>query len=217
MSKKKKENGLEKEELSEDEAEISAEVEAGSTNDETNEENGSETASSQDEVEEEAIEMVMLSAEELTELRQQFEDAEKEAAANMDGWQRTQAEFVNYKKRIEREQDKMREDAAMRVIKRYLDVLDDLNRALENKPEDGDGAVWAEGIQLIQRKLMNILESEGVTIMEAEGQEFDPNLHEAIAQEDSPDHESGQIIEVIQHGYMIGERVLRPAVVRVAS
>ena len=202
MAKDKKEKELEKEGLNDKEAEAEA---------------GSESASSEEEIEEEAIEMLMLSAEELDELRQQFEEAEKEAAANMDGWQRTQAEFVNYKKRIEREQEKMREDAAVRVIKRYLDVLDDVNRALENKPKDGEGADWAEGIQLIQRKLMNILESEGLAIMDAEGQEFDPNLHEAIAQEESPDHKSGQIIEVIQQGYMIGERVVRPAVVRVAS
>lgn len=143
--------------------------------------------------------------------------AQQEAGENLNGWQRTQAEFMNYKKRVEREQAKMREDAAARIIKRFLDALDDLDRALDNRPEDTEGADWAAGIELVQRKMLNILESEGVTPMEVEGEYFDPNLHEAIAQTESPDHESGQIIEVIQTGYMIGERILRPALVRVAS
>jgi molecular chaperone GrpE len=153
----------------------------------------------------------------VTELRQQLEDAQAEAAENLDGWQRAKAEFINYKKRNEREQSQMFENASARVIKRFLDVLDDLDRALQNAPEEGEAAEWAAGIDLIYRKLVSVLESEGVTAMEVEGEMFDPNLHEAIAQEESPDHESGQIIEVIQKGYLIGERVLRAALVRVAS
>ncbi len=150
-------------------------------------------------------------------LRQQLEEMIAEAAKNLDGWQRTQAEFINYRKRIDREQSRMNEDAAARVIKRFLPVLDDLARALQDRPKEGDAADWAGGIELIYRKLGTILENEGVTVMQAEGQFFDPNLHEAISQSESPDHESGQIIEVIQQGYMIGERVLRAALVRVAS
>ena len=72
-------------------------------------------------------------------------------------------------------------------------------------------------MELISRKMQSILESENVTVMQVEGEMFDPNLHEAIAQVESPDHESGQIVEVIQQGYMIGDRVLRAALVRVAS
>jgi molecular chaperone GrpE len=143
--------------------------------------------------------------------------AQKEASDNLDGWQRTQAEFINYKKRVEREQSKMKEDASARIIKRFLDAMDDLDRALDNRPIESEGADWAAGIELVQRKMLNVLESEGVTPMEVEGEFFDPNLHEAIAQTESSDHKSGQIIEVIQTGYMIGERVLRPALVRVAS
>jgi molecular chaperone GrpE len=153
----------------------------------------------------------------VTELRQQLEQAQAEAAENLDGWQRAKAEFINYKKRNEREQSQMFENASARVIKRFLDVLDDLDRALQNAPGEGEAAEWAAGIDLIYRKLISVLESEGVTAMQAEGKIFDPNLHEAIAQEESPDHESGQIIEEIQKGYLIGERVLRAALVRVAS
>lgn len=155
--------------------------------------------------------------EEPSDLELQLEAALQEAAEHKDSWMRTQAEFQNYRKRIEREQVKMSEDAAGRVIKRFLDVLDDIDRALANRPTEGEGAEWAEGIELIYRKLQTILENEGVVQMKVEGEQFDPNLHEAIAQEESSDHESGQVIEELQKGYMIGERVLRPALVRIAS
>jgi molecular chaperone GrpE len=151
-----------------------------------------------------------LTPEEIADLRAQLQAAEDEAAANMDGWQRAQAEFINYRRRIERDHAKIYEDATVRVVKKYLEVLD-------NRPQDTEGAEWAQGIELIYRKLLTILENEGVVVMEVEGQNFDPNLHEAISQEESPGHESGQIIEVVKNGYLIGERVLRPAVVRVAS
>jgi molecular chaperone GrpE len=160
-----------------------------------------------EEVEQDAVEALQLA----------LKSAQEEAAANLDGWQRSQADFMNYKKRIEREQIQMRQDASMRVIRRFLEVVDDLDRAMANLPADSAGAEWMTGIDLVYRKLMNILESEGVTEMKVEGQQFDPNLHEAISLSPSPDHESGQIIEVLQKGYMIGDRVLRPAQVRVAS
>jgi molecular chaperone GrpE len=91
-----------------------------------------------------------------------------------------------------------------------------MERALKNRPKDGEGAVWAEGIELVYRKMLALLESEGVTTMQAEGQPFDPNLHEAVMMEDSDQHESGQVTEVLQQGYLLGDRVLRPAMVRVA-
>lgn len=149
-------------------------------------------------------------------LSQQLEDALIESAKNLDGWQRAQAEFSNYRKRVERDQIRMREDAAARVINQILPVIDDLTRALKDRPQKGEAAEWAAGIDLINRKLLSVLENEGVKPMQVEGEMFDPNLHEAIAQVESPDHESGQIVEVLQEGYMIGERVLRAALVRVA-
>ena len=96
------------------------------------------------------------------------------------------------------------------VIKKYLVVLDDLDRALKMRPTEGEGAAWAEGIELIYRKLQNILDSEGVKRIPAEDEEFDPTRHEAISHEESPDHESGQIIEVVQQGYTLGDRVSAP-------
>jgi molecular chaperone GrpE len=149
-------------------------------------------------------------------LQAELEGAQAQAAENLDGWQRAQAEFANYKKRVDRERIQVFEDAVGRAAKRYLEIADDLERALNNRPQEGDGAEWAEGIELVHRKLLNFLESEGVKPMQVEGEQFDPSLHEAISQDESDDHESGQIIEVIQQGYMLGERVLRPALVRIA-
>jgi molecular chaperone GrpE len=149
-------------------------------------------------------------------LEQELAEARLKADEYLDGWQRSRAEFANYKKRMEREQSQAYQTATGNVIKRYLDVVDDLERALKNRPQDGDGAAWASGIELIYRKLLNMLESEGVKPVEAEGQLFDPNLHEAITSEESDEHESGRIIEVLEQGYLIGDRILRPAKVRVA-
>jgi len=98
-----------------------------------------------------------------------------------------------------------------------LTRVNDLDLALRNRPEQGDGAQWANGIELVYRKLLNILENEGVMGMDVQGQFFDPNLHEAISSEPSDEFESGQIIAVVKQGYMLGDRVLRPALVRVAQ
>jgi molecular chaperone GrpE len=146
-----------------------------------------------------------------------LETNEAKAAEYLDGWQRAQAEFTNFRKRQERERELMHFEAVGRVVKRYLPIVDDLQRALKDRPTDNNGASWAEGIELIYRKLISILEAEGVTPIEAEGEMFDPNQHEAVVQSESDEHESGQVIEVLQTGYKMGDRVLRPAMVRVAA
>jgi molecular chaperone GrpE len=147
-------------------------------------------------------------------LRQQLEQAQAKASENLDGWQRALAEFQNYRKRIER--DRAVDQATMKgdLIKKVLPVLDDLERALDNRPLEDS---WSGGIELIQRKLKAILEAEGVTRIEAEGAPFDPNFHEAIAKEPVDGAESGTVVAVTQQGYMLGDRVIRPAQVRVAA
>lgn len=144
-----------------------------------------------------------------------------QAAEYRDGWQRERAEFANYKRRMEKEQADLRQNAASRILARYLDVQDDFNRAMQDQPGEGAAAEaavqWANGVALIYRKFQAVLEAEGVTRIEAEGQMFDPALHEAVTHEDSADRQSGQIIAVLRQGYKIGERVIRPALVRVAK
>jgi molecular chaperone GrpE len=161
--------------------------------------------------------MVEMSTEEIAVMLESMESVKADAEENKDKWLRAQADFANYKKRIDAQQIKLFEDASARVIKQYLPLLDDMKRALDNQPETGDSSDWVQGIDLIYQKFHVVLGNEGVTTMETKGENFDPNFHEAISQEESPEHKSGQIIEEIQTGYMIGERVLRHALVRVAS
>ena len=153
----------------------------------------------------------------INELQNELQEVRTKADEYLDGWQRSRAEFANYKKRVEREQAQVYQTTTGAIVKRYLEVLDDLERALRNRPQDGEGAAWANGIELVYRKLQTILENEGVKPIQAEGQFFDPNFHEAVTLEESDGYESGQVIEVLQQGYMLGERVLRPAMVRVAK
>jgi molecular chaperone GrpE len=150
-------------------------------------------------------------------LKAAWEASEAKAAEYLDGWQRAKAEFLNYKKRVNRDREQYNKDAIGRVVKNYLPVVDDLERALKDKPGNGDFATWAAGIELIYRKLVTTLENDGVVPMKVEGEMFDPNQHEAVVQIESEEHESGQIVEVLQTGYFIGERVLRPARVCIAA
>lgn len=177
-----------------------------------------EQETSYSEVNQEAVESsAEISVETFDALKNELAEYQAKVNEYLDGWQRARAEFANYKKRVERDQALVYQNASGNIIKRYLDVLDDLERALKNRPKDEEGASWAAGIELIYRKLSMILESEGVKVMDAQGKIFDPNLHEAISHEPAENHESGQIIEVVKQGYLLGDRVLRPALVRVAQ
>lgn len=147
-------------------------------------------------------------------LKRQVEEAEAKLAESVDGWQRSQAEFQNYKKRVERDGEMMRANMKGDIVRKILPVLDDLERAMQNRPADEP---WTDGIELIVRKFQTVLDSEGVKKIEAEGVEFNPNFHEAISNEPSEEVESGHVIAVVQNGYMLGERVIRPALVRVAQ
>jgi molecular chaperone GrpE len=153
---------------------------------------------------------------EIDTLKAELEKAKTNACNNLDGWQRERAEFSNYKKRIDRENEQLHQTITGSVIKKYLVILDDLTLALKSRPKDGEGAAWAEGIELISRKLQTVLDSEGIEIIDQNKVQFDPNLHEAISNEDNPDFESGEVIEVVRQGYKLGDRILRPAMVRVA-
>jgi molecular chaperone GrpE len=161
-----------------------------------------------------AVEVQLVTVEELDALKQQLAEAQTQAVDFKDGWQRARAEFDNYRKRIERENSLVYQNATANVIKRYLPILDDLERAMQARPAD---LPWAAGIDLIQRKLQSILDSEGIKRIEAEGQIFDPNFHEAISQEQCDELPSGYVVAVVQNGYMLGDKVLRPAMVRVSE
>jgi molecular chaperone GrpE len=150
----------------------------------------------------------------------EMEAIKAQSAEYLEGWQRARAEFTNYKRRVEKEQSETYQNATARVIARFLDLYDDFDRAMQDMPADSDDgealAQWAAGIGLIHRKLQNILDIENVERIEAEGQAFDPRLHEAVTHEESDDHEPGEVIGVVRNGFRIGDRVIRPAMVRVA-
>ena len=170
------------------------------------EENNAEALAMQEDVEPLSLE--------IDALKKRLAEAEAQAAEYKDSWLRSQAEFQNYRKRVDRDNEMMYVSMKGDILKKVLPVLDDLERALQNRPA---GDAWANGIELVVRKYQNILESEGLKKIEALGAEFDPNFHEAISHEAADGAQSGVVLGVVQNGYMLGERVIRPAMVRVAQ
>ncbi len=168
-------------------------------------------------VEEDAEELVE-EVDELAALSQQLEEAQAQADEYLDDLRRERAAFQNYKKRQESERAELRQMATASLLAQILPILDDMERALGAVPEDQAGQPWVEGVELIQRKLQTTLENNGVVPVEAEpGQPFDPFVHEAVSYEENDDHQEGEIIDVLQKGYKLGDRTLRPAIVRIAK
>lgn len=161
--------------------------------------------------------IIGLTMDEYDALENQIDSLQTELGEVRDNWLRTRADFDNYKKRMLRDTERLQQDAVSGILKSFLSVSDDLERALSHEPEDNTVDKWLTGIELILQKLNTQLKNQGVERMEVEaGDEFDPNIHEAITQEESPEFEEGQIIDVLQPGYRISDRVIRPAMVRVA-
>jgi len=150
-------------------------------------------------------------------LRKELAALQAKSAEYLDGWQRARAELANYRKRVEREQAEFSKYANGTLITRLLPILDDLQRAFQTLPADLRGLTWVEGIALIERKLNAILESEGLSVIEAVGQHFDPTIHQAVLQEETDQHEDGVVIAEFQKGYKLYDRVLRPSYVKVAK
>ena len=147
----------------------------------------------------------------------ELEKTRAQAAEYLDGWKRAQADFANYRKRIERDEAEARIQAVSRAAARWFPILDDFERALKEKSATENLEQWAAGVDLIYRKGVAALEAEGVTSFRANaGTEFDPGLHEAVTMEPCPDKKDGEILGTIRCGYRLGDRVLRPAQVRVA-
>jgi molecular chaperone GrpE len=144
--------------------------------------------------------------------------AEAQAQEYLDGWQRARAEFANYRRREEQRRKQSVADIASRVLGRFLPVLDDLERALASVPPEVRDNPWVEGLSMVAQKMLSGMEKEGVAVMPVElGDAFDPNLHMAVLHLPCDDYDEGQISMVLQRGYTIGERVLRPAMVQVSS
>ena len=143
--------------------------------------------------------------------------ARAEAARNLDGWQRTQAEFANARKRFDKQRAEAYVNANADLVARLLPLLDDFERALATVPAGVQGDPWLAGVNLVYRKMVAVLEEMGVEPVPALGAPFDPNLHEALGQEPTDEYESGVVAREMRRGYRLGERVIRPSLVMVAE
>lgn len=157
----------------------------------------------------------------LTALQAELEAERKRAAAATLALQRERADFINYRKRSERDLLTSRFNAKVDTLKSLLPVLDDFERATDNLPAVPDDSeelqAWLEGVRAIRRKLLKTLADAGVQPLDPVGEPFDPNLHEALGRDSDTDMESGLVSATLQKGYVCGDRVLRPALVRVAG
>ncbi|HET7636222.1 MAG TPA: nucleotide exchange factor GrpE [Candidatus Limnocylindria bacterium] len=149
-------------------------------------------------------------------LEQELEQARAQADEHLRNWQRTAADFSNYRRRTDEERSAVAQLANAVLIGKLLAVLDDFDRALENVPAEAHES-WVEGVRLVDRKLRGVLEGEGVTPIDVVGQPFDPNVAEAVVHQQTTDYPDNQVIDELQRGYRMHDRVIRPALVRVAN
>lgn len=143
-------------------------------------------------------------------------DAQRERDDYYDRWMRKAAEFDNYRKRIERERREQSDQAIVDLLQELLLIVDDFDLALTVDAGDR-GEAYRKGVELIHAKLYDLLKKYRVRPIEALGADFDPNIHQAVMQESSPDHRDGEVIAELRKGYTIGDRLLRPAMVKVAK
>ena len=153
----------------------------------------------------------------LDEGAQELRAVQQKADEYLDLLRRTQADFVNYRRRMTQEQAEARITAQIALLNQLLPVLDDFERALEVTPPDLEKHPWVQGLFLVARRLTTLLEQLGVQQIGACGDQFDPRQHEAISMEASADVPEGSIVQIVRPGYVLGERVIRPAQVIVAS
>lgn len=145
-----------------------------------------------------------------------IEALQREKDALQDRLLRTAAEFDNYRKRMDRERRDLAEYAAADVIKDLLPILDNFERALQ-APATLETDAVRKGIELIHKQMLDLLKKRGVRPIEALGVDFDPNFHQAVIHEASADHREGEVMQELQRGYLLGDRLLRPAMVKVAK
>jgi molecular chaperone GrpE len=145
-----------------------------------------------------------------------LEALRREKDALQDRLLRTAAEFDNYRKRIDRERRDQADAALADALEDLLPVMDNLERALQAPAGESIDA-YRKGVELIHRQMGDLLRKRGVKPIEATGTDFDPRYHQAVVQEVSSDHREGEVMEELRRGYMLGERLLRPAMVKVAK
>ena len=164
--------------------------------------------------EEEKEEELPVQEEDIESVTRALNEEKEKAEKYLANWQRAEADLINFKKRSEQEKAEITKFANAVLVMSLLPILDDFERALDNVSIKLAGFTWVDGIRLIHRKLQAVLESHGISQIEALGNDFDPTLHEAVLEEEG---EEGKVIEELQKGYKLHERVLRPAMVKVGK
>ena len=150
--------------------------------------------------------------------KKEKKDKKDEQIAELtDKLKRQLAEFENFRNRTDKEKSQMYAVGAKDVIEKILPVIDNFERGLKSIPEDQKGGPVASGMEMIYKQLTKVLEDEGVTVIEAQGKEFDPMLHNAVMQQPSEEYESGIVIQELQKGYKYKDKVLRHSMVMVAE
>ena len=147
-------------------------------------------------------------------LRTRLEEEKQRAGKQYESWQRSAADYQNYKRRMEEERREVARLASISLIINLLPLMDDIERALSSVDPKIAGLTWIDGIWMIYRKFEAVLQNAGVTEIEADAQQFDPTVHEAISEVDG---EEGKVLSVVQKGYKLGDRVIRPAMVVVGK
>lgn len=147
----------------------------------------------------------------------ELEECKKLCDEYLAGWQRAKADFINYKKeegaRIGELMDYFRAQQILEILK----VIDNWDRAMKHKPKEIKDSVWLKGIEMIENQMKELLKSEGVQEVKTSGEKFNPELHEAIEEEENDSGESGEILEVLEKGYILNNKLIRPAKVKIAK
>lgn len=141
----------------------------------------------------------------------------KQAEENQNRYLRAQADFDNFRRRTQKEKEELAQYASLKLVGQLLPVLDNFERALQSAGDSGESGSFSKGVDMIFRQLFQVLENEGLRRMEAAGTPFDPELHQAIMQVESEEHAEGTVVEVVQNGYWLKDKVLRPAMVKVSG
>jgi molecular chaperone GrpE len=146
-----------------------------------------------------------------------LEEVQRQRDDYYDRLLRKTAEFDNFRKRTERERQMLADTAAADLLQDLLPLVDDLERALKTEAGSEGAEAYRRGVELIHRQLSELLRKRGVRPIETEGGAFDPHFHQAVAYEPSGEHQEGEIIEEFRRGYLLGDRLLRPSMVKVAK
>jgi len=160
------------------------------------------------------LEPVVSEIEDVEALKKALAEEKARAETNLDGWQRTQADFINYKRRSEQEKEEIGKFANAILMLNLLPILDDLERAFTSVPPRLAKHNWVDGVRLIERKLQASLEAQGLSQIKALGEPFDPNLHEAVMQGKGKEN---IVVDELQKGYKLHDRVIRPSRVVVGN